>query len=584
MITPFTAIFAKETRLLLRSRRAFWLMLLALLTVGLLFGFFWLDAGSSHSTSADRARFGRTLMQMLGLAQLCVMGLVTPITTATAFSGEREHKTLDLLACTAIPRLGLLLGKWFSAIAYQWLLLVCLLPVFSLVFQLGGVGLDEYLVTAAVTAVTVATYAMLGLAISIRSRRSTRAMEATLGLVLILNIGVFASLVLLSEFFHAALPDTFYQSVCSAFSPVFLYAFLVLSPSASTMPLSSPFFSMFLAVHAFIFLVSFLKAWRGLARGETLKPVIAKKIIDDPELLARRRRRFPYYLVDPQRRAHSIGDRQDPVRVKEHRVGGAGRVESTIRLGYAGLLISVGLFLVALNDLVEAQSAVTAITQWALGFTILFAPVFSSTVISREREESTLDLLLTTPLSAWSIVRAKFLAVLRTCLYLSISVALLPSVTMFFVRRDPAGCLSALLKGLPFVLSFLALYVALGLYFSAKSSRNMLAIAAGYAAAALCYLAPFLLLMVLSATHNNSSFSDETILDGGPLAFVFAFLGPIISPVFSLENAFTTQWAQPFQNDARWLLVCCRAVLVGLLALGLLALAARNLARRKEPQ
>ena len=582
MLTPFFALAAKEIRTLLRSRRAFLFLMLTLGIIGGAFCLLWLSE-AGNVDMAGRVRFSRTLFQMLGLTQLCVMGLVTPIMTATAVSGEREQKTLDLLYCTAAPRLGLIFGKWVAAITFQLALLVCLLPVLSLIFQLGGVGLDEYLFTALVIAVAVATYGMLGLAISVRARRSARAMTITLIIILFLNVVVFFVVVVLADFVKLDLPQSFYFTVCSFCSSLFIYFLMMIKGSSinGASLFSSPYLTCYLFSQALLFTLAFFAAWRGLVRGETLKPLTAAPLIDDPKLLARRRRRFPYYLVDPLRRAQVIDEHQDPITVKEQRLGGAARLTTTVRLGYAGLALSVPMIGFVIDAGVSSLTLLSHLMQAGLGFTALFAPLLAATVISREREEGTIDLLLTTPCPPEQIVWAKFIAVLRGLLILIASATALPVVALFLFSGNPLPeNLFALLQVLPLALIFLVFYAATGVYCSARSRRNMTAIAASMVLLALFFFSPAIGLGI----HDllGADVVDHSYLLMLTFVVFFGLLCPVLSPIFSLESAFTEAKLNLFQYDKNWIIVLIRIIGVAIASWCLLHFAARRLARRGD--
>lgn len=180
-------LIAKELRPLLRSRRAFWLLLLALLASGGTFGFIWLNYVENVSASTA-AFFGRLLFFIVSGVLLGVLGLVSPILTATAIASEREHNTLDLLVATGLSRRRILLGKLAASLAYQFIFILCMLPVLILPFHLGGIGGDEIIFAVLLIAVSVLTYGMLGLAVSCWVRRSAAALVLTLLLVLLLTV------------------------------------------------------------------------------------------------------------------------------------------------------------------------------------------------------------------------------------------------------------------------------------------------------------------------------------------------------------------------------------------------------------
>lgn len=582
MPTRSLAIALKEIRVLLRSRRAFWMLLLALIIIGGGFALTWLDSGGNTSV-ANRARFSCETFIILSVTLICTMGLITPILTAVSVTGEREHKTLDLLYCTSVPRSSLFLGKWLAAISFQILLVICLLPILSLIFQLGGVGTDEYLFSAAIAALTVATYGMLGLAISVRARRSVKAMMVALGIVLFLNIGVYMLMACLA-IFHFVNNDIVLIRIITTTCPPALFGFLseqIITRGIRVRGLNSGDMIFYhVLFQGTIFLLSAWIAWRGLARGETLKPTIAKKTIDDPTLLARRRRRFPYYLIDPLRRAQVIGDRRNPFFIKEHRYSAVCGPRSTIRLGYLGLLISVPLLGAVFNDY-QANGVMSTLAVWGISLTALVAPILSAIGITGEREEGTLDLLLTTPEAPPRIVSAKFLAVLRTLGFLVASVICIPVVTQFCVGRESQASLIALAKIVPFSLAFLSLYAALGVCISALCRRNLTAISTTY----VLMLALYLLPVLAPELGRNIREAVDFLWPLGPLLL---YVFPLISPVYPMDHNiknYNPHFIDSSRNvghyDEHWAPILIRAALIGLMAWGLLRVARRRLVEKK---
>lgn len=555
------AMIAKEIRILLRSRKAFWFMELALLVVGSFFSFYWTVMSQSAMTQVNqRVMLGRTFFMIVSVVQLCAMGLISPLMASTTVTIERENKTLDLLLATGLSRLRLLLGKWFATIYYQLVLLLCLLPILSLVFQLGGVVLDEYLFAAAMITLTVLTYGMLGLACSCIFRRSTGALVATLMLVLLLAcglpllLGLLASLDFIdSDSFSAPFRgrlnsatnpiDYLFWSVSPVMAWVQHLARLDLGSAAAAKLnhswLSDPRFVAHLIFQGALFLVSLWLAWRGFGHRIHERSGNAKAAISDPAELTRRRHRWPYYLIDPLRRAQAIGDRQNPVYVKEQRVGVLARPHVLIRVGYLCLPLSA----VILSPFFEGdiRKLLQGPGAYILTLVMLIVPIFAATALSREREEGTMDLLRTTPLRPGQIVCAKFLITLRFAAVMILGLLFMPLLvrliaTLYHPRLWDGG--AAFLGGLwdNFLLpagrlgvtlfSFSAFFIAVGIYFSSRQRRNMGAITVTYLTLALAAFLPFFLYLV-----NHEGYHDR--IDS--ISLFTCYIAPLINPYYYLN-------------------------------------------------
>lgn len=83
---------------------------------------------------------GLQLYMLLAIVQFILIVLIVPAHTSGAISMERERQTLDLLLCTKIAPLKIVLGKLFSSMSFVLLLIISSIPLFSLVFLFGGVA------------------------------------------------------------------------------------------------------------------------------------------------------------------------------------------------------------------------------------------------------------------------------------------------------------------------------------------------------------------------------------------------------------------------------------------------------------
>ena len=91
----------------------------------------------------------------LAILQFALILLITPAQTAGVISSEREMQTLDLLLCTKMSSVTIILGKLLSSLGFILLLIVASIPLFSLVFLFGGIAVEDiamlflfYIITA----------------------------------------------------------------------------------------------------------------------------------------------------------------------------------------------------------------------------------------------------------------------------------------------------------------------------------------------------------------------------------------------------------------------------------------------------
>lgn len=94
------------------------------------------------------------LYVVLGSIQMALIVLSVPALTAGSISGERERQTLDLLLVTKLSPFSIVIGKLLSSMAFVLLMIVSTLPVFSIVFYFGSVGIGSVLVLVCFTLTT----------------------------------------------------------------------------------------------------------------------------------------------------------------------------------------------------------------------------------------------------------------------------------------------------------------------------------------------------------------------------------------------------------------------------------------------
>ncbi|WP_352400384.1 ABC transporter permease subunit [Anaerotignum sp.] len=94
------------------------------------------------------------LYVVLAAIQMALVVLSVPALTAGSISGERERQTLDLLLVTKLSPFSIVIGKLLSSMAFVLLLIISTLPVFSIVFYFGSVGIGNLLTMICFTLTT----------------------------------------------------------------------------------------------------------------------------------------------------------------------------------------------------------------------------------------------------------------------------------------------------------------------------------------------------------------------------------------------------------------------------------------------
>jgi ABC-2 type transport system permease protein len=182
------SVVGKEFRLRMRGWRSIAVLTAYMAILGIIaIAFLMQQAGP---TSSQSSQVGLRLFQTMAIFQLFLILFVTPVSTAGAISGERQRQTWDLLLVTRLSSFGIVWGKLAAGLAFDLLLIVASLPLFSLVFLFGGVAPDDIVHTYIVFLATVVLLGVLSLCISALTRRLALAMVASNLIALLLGVGL----------------------------------------------------------------------------------------------------------------------------------------------------------------------------------------------------------------------------------------------------------------------------------------------------------------------------------------------------------------------------------------------------------
>ncbi len=177
-------VILKELRGRMRSRQAFILLTFYLGLISLLIGIVYMSATSGSSVTWDpslRQTVCKVIFGAVVLLELLMISFFGPGLTAGAITAEREHQTFDLLRTTLLSARALVLGKLGAACTYLLLLILTALPIESLAFLLGGVGVGEMIVSSLMLVVTAIFFCTLGIFFSSFMKRTVTATVSSYG-------------------------------------------------------------------------------------------------------------------------------------------------------------------------------------------------------------------------------------------------------------------------------------------------------------------------------------------------------------------------------------------------------------------
>jgi ABC-2 type transport system permease protein len=172
-------VIVKELRGRMRGRRAIILLTAYLALIGLVIGLVYIPLSTESSFNGwdpdFRQGVGKAIFGIVVILELLLVSFIGPALTSGSITSEREHQTFDLLRTTTLPARSLIMGKLWSSLMYLLLLIFTALPIESLAFLLGGVGLAEIVVSSLMLVITAAFYCTLGLFFSSFMKRTVAA-------------------------------------------------------------------------------------------------------------------------------------------------------------------------------------------------------------------------------------------------------------------------------------------------------------------------------------------------------------------------------------------------------------------------
>ncbi len=201
-------VILKELRGRMRGRRAFIFLTLYLLIISLFIGSIYALMASQGSIArfdpSFRQNIGKVIFSSVVLFEFVLISFIGPALTAGAITSERERRTFDLLRTTLLSARALVFGKLGSACMFLLLLVFAALPIEALAFLLGGVGIEEMIISGSMLAVNIFFFCTLGLFCSSFSKRTLTATVTSYTLILLsvlaLGIVYFVLITLLTRF------------------------------------------------------------------------------------------------------------------------------------------------------------------------------------------------------------------------------------------------------------------------------------------------------------------------------------------------------------------------------------------------
>ncbi len=452
------AIIRKELITLLRAPRAFVFLVIVL---GMLTGMV-IIAWPPTTLVGVRAALSRNLFQTIATGEFVLLAFLAPVFSAGAITLEREKQSLDLLLTTPIRPSRILLEKFISAFVYLLLILIATAPVVSVTLFLGGVSIQDLILSYVLFAAAGALFTVVGLTCSTFFHRTFGALVATYLIVLPLGGGVLA-----------------------------LYTSYTAEAATRGGGVPVSFVVAFVQYGALLSVIPLIAATVRLSRPPPAPPKsLEDENPDEQRILSLDRSRFPDKLLIPGRLGTFLEDWRNPVLEKEIRFEIFGKGSLLMRV-----IILVG-FVASIPFLC---TLLTPYERWYGIYLVLFAllvtPSFAANSITQERERETLDLLLATPLTARTIVTGKLLGTIRSPMVL---IALLVPYYIFGLLAGQLT-IAELVIDLLIVGTAVIQCAAIGLAASAICRSTLAAMVSSYVVLLGLYIGPVILYAFLEA-------------------------------------------------------------------------------------
>ncbi len=392
-------------------------VMIALVLIGLLAG----GGLQADVNITELAKTGTQIFALVSYGQVVFICLLAPLFTAGAIDPQRSEATFDILLSTPLTNLQVVLGTLLSRLYFVLALLLSGLPLFAVLLIFGGVPVVSVFVSFAVAGLTAIVVGAVAVTLNVMRAAGRRA-------IFTFVIGVSGSL-LFFYLLDVALLRRWVSVPDSTTWLTPLHPLLVLEASLNSANYRPP------PQDSVAHLPTILRCYvtRPFTTFASLSLTLSGALVVFSAVQLRKvGQEVRFAAVRRWLRLSSGGERRrpprkvrgNPVAWREAHTRGSRAGAILARWGFvaAGLGAAVALLLLyhfgglpALTDasgvrLSAAQvfyAALRAMLLLELAVIVLVAIYMSAGAVSKEREDGTLDLMLTTPITPASYVWGK---------------------------------------------------------------------------------------------------------------------------------------------------------------------------------
>lgn len=378
--------------------------------LGVLAAILLLALGGSPGSDREVAQSAATALAVLAFAEVLAICLLTPVFLAGVLAREADPKTWEILLTTPLSGVQIILGNLFGRLFFVFALLLSALPLFLVLQGFGGVRPESILATTAIAMMTALFMGSVAVALSVTRMAGKRTMLAFYGVVVSWLAVTAAADAMLRTSVGTGLVST---TIATPLSP--LLALESVIRSATYVPHDTAGWlwpaSIWMGKPALAFGV-----WTGTASLVCVVFALARVRSAGMAAVS------ASGGTGESRAPHHVG--KNPIAWRELHL----RAQRRSALIARWTLVPLGWLLAFVPPILHTQGVLTT-TSWQTVtgamceaetlVVLLVALTTAATAVTTEREDGSLDILLTTPIQPTAYIRGKLLGLVRYVLPLA---------------------------------------------------------------------------------------------------------------------------------------------------------------------
>ena len=405
---------------------------LAVMIFVLMFALLGTIAGSP--SIRELARAGAQTFTWISYLQVALICLLTPVFMAGAIAQEANPRTWDIMLTTPLGNLQIVLGNLFGRLFFILALLFSTLPLFAVTQYFGGVPGKSIFASYAIAGSSALLVAAIAITLSVNRTAGRRAVFWFYAAVIVYLFVTYAAD---AAWLRKPVGPGSAQMLTSIMTPLnpFLALEVLLQSNTYRPPVLTGTGAVWLTQKWLAQPIATF-CWLCVAVSLVLIAYSTLRV----RLIGSRAGSIPWH-----RRAMGLGAKgaverparrvgHNPIAWRESVARGKTMTAIVARWGFVALGVGVGMGLIGLYHIGtwtadNLRAAVLTVVAAEVVVIALVAINSSATAVSREREDGTLDLILTTPIQPGPYLAGK----LRGIFQFLVPLMLVPAITMLML-------------------------------------------------------------------------------------------------------------------------------------------------------